>query len=144
MRGSGEWKGAIHKNVRTWAYGKPLNLADEARTLPGSGRPFARRRGHCAHSGVVRLSGALGVITCWANTRVGLIVMRCILRTLPVNIASWLELMGANLEVGRKGRGGSTFSISSFASSLCCAQHSDEGSPLQKIKNLCKIFSPPR
>ena len=61
--------------VRTWAYGQPLNLADESRTSPGSGRHFARHRGHCAHSGVVRLSGALGVITCWANTRVGLIVM---------------------------------------------------------------------
>ena len=75
MRGSGEWKGAIHKNVRTWAYGQPLNLADEPVTLPESGRHFARRRGHCAHSGVMRLSGALGVITCWANTRVGVMVM---------------------------------------------------------------------
>ena len=27
------------------------------------------------YSGVMRLSGALGVITCWANTRVGVIVM---------------------------------------------------------------------
>jgi hypothetical protein len=75
MRGSGEWKGAIHLNVRTWAYGQPLNLADEARTLPGIVRHIARHRGHCAYLGVVRLSGALGVITCWANTRVGVIVM---------------------------------------------------------------------
>ena len=75
MRVSGEWKGAIHIYIRTWAYGQPLDLADTPRTSPGSGRTFARRRGHCAHSGVMRLSGALGVITCWANTRVGVIVM---------------------------------------------------------------------
>ena len=25
MRVSGEWKGAIHNNVRTWAYGQSLN-----------------------------------------------------------------------------------------------------------------------
>ena len=64
MRGSGEWKVAIHKNVRTWAYGQPLNLAGEATISPGIGRPIARHRGHCAYSGVMRLSGALGVITC--------------------------------------------------------------------------------
>ena len=77
MRGSGEWKGAIHNNVRTWAYmyGQPLNLADMQRILPESGRHFARRWSHCASSGVMHLSGALGVITCWANTRVGVIVM---------------------------------------------------------------------
>ena len=75
MRGSGEWKGAIHTCLRTWAYGQPLNLADEPVTLPESGRHFARRRGHCAHSGVMRLSGALGVITFWAKTMIGPIVM---------------------------------------------------------------------
>jgi len=48
---------------------------------------------------------------------------------------------GCKFGGGARGGGGSTFSISSFASSLCCA---DEGSPLQKIKTLCKIFSPPR
>ena len=75
MRVSGEWKGAIHFNVITWAYGQPLDLADMPRILPESGRHFARRWSHCAHSGVMRLSSALGVITCWANTRVGVIVM---------------------------------------------------------------------
>ena len=74
MRVSGEWKGAIHFNVITWAYGQPLNLADMQRISAESGRHFARRWGHCANSGVMHLSGALGVITCWANTRVGVIV----------------------------------------------------------------------
>ena len=75
MRGSGEWKATFTLFLGTWAYGQPLNLADEARISPGTGRYFARHRGHCAHLEVVRLSGALGVITCWANTRVGVVVM---------------------------------------------------------------------
>ena len=75
MRGSGEWNVAIQISNLTSAYGQPLNLADESTISPGIGRPIARHRGHCAHLEVVRLSGALGVITCWANTRVGVMVM---------------------------------------------------------------------
>ena len=75
MRGSGEWKATLTLFLGTCAYGQPLNLADESTISPGIGRPIARHRSHCAHLEVVRLSGALGVITCWANTRVGVVVM---------------------------------------------------------------------
>ena len=108
MRGSGEWKGTLTLFVRTWAYGQPLNLDDKPRASPGSGRHFARRQGHCAHLGVMRLSGALGVITCWANTRLegrahSYVMHSAHITSEPRKLAgAWLELMGANLEVGRK------------------------------------------
>ena len=121
MRGSGEWKGAIHKNVRTWAYGQPLNLADEATISPGTGRHIARHRGHCAHLGVVRLSGALGVITCWANTRVGLIVNVMHSAHTAREPRKLDRADGCKFGGGAQVGGGSTFSISTFASSLCCA-----------------------
>ena len=115
MRGSGEWKGAIHINVRTWAYGQPLNLADESTTLPGTVRHIARHRGHCAYSGLVRLSGALGVITCWANTRVGLIVNVMHSAHIAREPRKLDRADGCKFGGGAQGGGGSTFSISSFA-----------------------------
>jgi hypothetical protein len=135
MRGSGEWKGAIHKNVRTWAYGQPLNLADEPRTLPESGRLFARRRGHCAHAGVMRLSGALGVITCWANMRGrahSYVMHSAHITSEPRKLA---RADGCKFGGGAQGGGGSTFSISSFASSLCCADVTVMKAPLFRKKN---------
>ena len=77
-------------------------LADESTISPGIVRPIARHRGHCAYSGAVRLSGALGVITCWANTRVGVVVNVMHSAHIAREPRSWIEMMGANLEVGRK------------------------------------------
>ena len=118
MRGSGEWKGTLTVYYSCAPDGQPLNLADEPVTLPESGRHFARRRGHCAHLGVMRLSGAVGVITCWANTRVGVVVNVMHSAHIAREPRKLDRADGCKFGGGARGGGGSTFLISSFASSL--------------------------